>query len=80
MTYTVELSKCQDVMRRVARELKTRYSVSDSEIIWPHITQEYGITVKYSDILKENSPPTTVTFPSESFYTFLMLKYYENYE
>ena len=75
MTYTIKLSGCQKLIKNVARELKTRYSVNNNETIWPYITREYGITVKYSDILKEHLLPTTVTFPSESFYTFLLLKY-----
>ena len=73
--YTIELDRCHNVMKRLARDVKTKYSVSDNEIIWPHITKEYGITVNYQNLLRDGSPPTTVTFPSESLYTFLLLKY-----
>lgn len=75
MSYTMRLDQCQDVMRKLAKDLKAKYSVDDSETIWPYITQEYGISVKYADLLRDNSPPTQVVFPRESLYTFLMLKY-----
>jgi hypothetical protein len=75
MTYTVELDACHDVMRRVARELKTRHRVGDNETIWPYITQEHGITVRYGDLLRDNLSPATVTFPSKSYYIWLVLKY-----
>jgi hypothetical protein len=75
MTYTVELDACYDVMRRVAQELKIRHCVGDNEVIWPYITQKHGITVRYGDLLRDNLPPTTVTFPSEAYYTWLALKY-----
>jgi hypothetical protein len=75
MTYTIELDRCQSMMKRLAKDVKTKYSVNDNEIIWPHITKEHGITVNYKNLLRDDSPPTTVTFPSESFYTFLHLKY-----
>jgi hypothetical protein len=73
--YTIELDRCHRVMKRLARDVKTKYNVDDNEIIWPHITREYGITVKYKNYLRDDSLPTTVTFPSESLYTFLLLKY-----
>lgn len=76
MTYTVELDHCHTIMKRVAREVKTKYNVDDNEVIWPHITQEYGITVKYRNYLDPDpNEKTWVTFPSESLYTFLSLKY-----
>jgi hypothetical protein len=75
MTYTIELDRCQSMMKRLAKDVKIKYSVNDNEIIWPHITKEYGITVNYKNLLRDDSPPTMVIFPSESFYTFLQLKY-----
>jgi hypothetical protein len=76
MSYTIELDKCHKVMKRLARELKTKYNVGDNEIIWPYITQDYGIRVKYKNYLDPDpGAKTLVTFPSESFYTFLLLKY-----
>jgi hypothetical protein len=75
MSYTIELEQCHSVMRRIARAVKDKYAVDDNEIIWPHITREYGITVKYRNLLRDDGPPTTVTFPSERLYTFLQLKY-----
>jgi hypothetical protein len=75
MTYTIELDRCHSMMKRLAKDIKTKYSVDDNEIIWPHITQEYGITVNYKNLLRDDSSPTTVTFPCESCYTFLQLKY-----
>jgi hypothetical protein len=75
MTYTVELERCHSMMKRLARDVKTKYSVNDNEIIWPHITNEHGITVNYKNYLRDDSPPTTVTFSSEAQYILLMLKY-----
>jgi hypothetical protein len=75
MTYTIELDRCQSMMKQLAKDVKTKYSVNDNEIIWPYITKEYGITVNYKNLLQDDSPPTMVIFPSESFYTFLQLKY-----
>lgn len=75
MTYTIELNQCQDMMKRLSADIKTKYKVDDNEIIWPYITREYGITVTYRNMLRDDSPPTTVTFPSEPFYTLLHLKY-----
>jgi hypothetical protein len=75
MTYTIELDRCHSMMKQLAKDVKTKYSVDDNEIIWPHITREYGVTVQYQNLLRDHSPPTTVTFPSESLYTFLLLKY-----
>lgn len=75
MSYTIELDQCHDMMKKLAKDLITKYAVDDAETIWPYITQEYGITVKYKDLLRDDSPPTKVIFPSESLYTFLALKY-----
>jgi hypothetical protein len=75
MTYTIELEHCHSMMKRLARDVKTKYSVNDNEIIWPHITKEHGITVNYENLLRDDSPPTTVTFTSEAQFTLLMLKY-----
>jgi hypothetical protein len=75
MTYTIDLKDCLQVMQRVAREVKTRYSVSDNEVIWPYITKDYNITMRYGNLLSNPVEPALVTFPSEEFYTFLMLKY-----
>lgn len=75
MSYTIRLDQCHDVMRKLAKDLKVKYTVDDAETIWPYITREYGITVKYRDLLRDDSPPTLVVFPRESIYTFLMLKY-----
>jgi hypothetical protein len=76
MTYTIELDRCHSVMKRLAKEVKTKYNVSDNEVIWPHITREYSITIKYGNLMTEPYKPATVTFPSESLYTFLLLKYH----
>ena len=75
MTYTIELDTCHSVMRRVARELKTRHCVGDNEVIWPYITQEHGITVRYGNLLADPPVPALVTFPSEAYYTWLALRY-----
>jgi hypothetical protein len=75
MTYTIELDDCREVMMRVARELKTRHRVGDNEVIWPYITQEHGITIRYGNLLSNPTEPALVTFPSESYYTWLALKY-----
>jgi hypothetical protein len=75
MTYTVEITHCSELMRLVARELRVRHSVGDNEVIWPYITKEHGITVKYGNLASEPYLPATVTFPSEAFYAWLVLKY-----
>jgi hypothetical protein len=75
MTHTVELYDCIKVMRNLAREVKTRYSVSDNEVIWPYITKDYDITMQYGNLLSNPTEPALVTFPSESYYTWLALKY-----
>jgi hypothetical protein len=75
MTYTVKLDDCRKVMQRVARELKTRHRVGDDTVIWPHITQEHGITIRYGNLLSNPISPALVTFPSKAYYTWLALKY-----
>ena len=75
MTYTVELDACHSVMRRVARELKTQHRVGDNTVIWPYITREHGITIRYGNLLADPIMPALVIFPSESYYTWLALKY-----
>jgi hypothetical protein len=75
MTYTVELDACNDVMRRVARDLKIRHCVGDNETIWPYITQEHGITIRYCNLLADQIEPALLTFPSKAYYTWLVLKY-----
>jgi hypothetical protein len=75
MTYTIELSHCAELMRRVARELRERVEVGDDEIIWPYITREHGIKIKYGNLTTYPPGPATVTFPSEAYYTWLVLKY-----
>lgn len=75
MTYTVELDTCHGMMRRVARELKTRHHVGDNTVIWPYITREHGITIRYGNLLADPPAPAMVTFPSETYYTWLVLKY-----
>jgi hypothetical protein len=71
MTYTIELTRCSDLMRSLARELREQHRVGEDVIIWPYITREHGITLRYGTL----EFPATVTFPSESLYTFLLLKY-----
>jgi len=82
MTYTIELSKCLDLMRVLSQKVKVKYSVSENEISTPYLEKEYGLKIKYANILSKNKkiPAPTVTFPSEAHYTLLKLKYYENYE
>jgi hypothetical protein len=75
MTYTVKLDDCRKVMQRVARELKTRHRVGDDTVIWPYITQEHGITIRYGNLLSTPISPALVTFPSKAYYTWLALKY-----
>jgi len=75
MTYTIELDTCHDVMRRVAQELKTQHCVDDNTVIWPYITREHGITIRYGNLLADPPVPALVTFPSESYYTWLVLSY-----
>ena len=75
MTYTVKLDDCRKVMQRVARELKTRHRVGDDTVIWPYITQEHGITIRYGNLLSAPISPALVTFPSKAYYTWLVLKY-----
>jgi hypothetical protein len=79
MTYTVELSKCLDLMRVLSQEVKTKYSVGENEISTPYIQKEYGLKIKYANVLSKSKkiPAPTVTFPSESHYMLLMMKYYE---
>jgi hypothetical protein len=75
MTCTVKLDDCREVMQRVARELKTRHRVGDDTVIWPYITQEHGITIRYGNLLSNPISPALVTFPSKAYYTWLALKY-----
>jgi hypothetical protein len=75
MTYTVELGHCSELMRRVAQELRTRHAIDSGEIIWPHITREHGIKIKYGNLTTYPPGPATVTFPSEAYYAWLVLKW-----
>jgi hypothetical protein len=69
-------------MRVLSQKVKVKYSVSENEISTPYLEKEYGLKIKYANILSKNKkiPAPTVTFPSEAHYTLLKLKYYENYE
>jgi hypothetical protein len=69
-------------MRVLSQKVKVKYNVSENEISTPYIEQDYGLKIKYADILSKSKkiPAPTVTFPSEAHYTLLKLKYYENYE
>ena len=82
MSYTIELGKCLDLMRVLSQEVKEKYNISDNEISTPYIERDYGVKIKYANILSKQKkiPAPTVTFPSEAQYTLLKLKYYENYE
>jgi len=77
MTYTIELGKCLDLMRVLSQEVKVKYNIGDNEISTPYIQQEYGVKIKYANVLSKQKkiPAPTVTFPSEAQYTLLMLKY-----
>jgi hypothetical protein len=79
MTYTVELGECLDLMRVLSQEVKAKYNIGDDEISTPYIQKEYGLTIKYANVLSKSKkiPAPTVTFSSESHYTMLILKYYE---
>jgi hypothetical protein len=82
MTYTIELSECLDLMRVLSREVKAKYNIGDNEISTPYIQKEYGIKIKYANVLSKQKkiPAPAVTFLSEAHYTLLKLKYYESYE
>jgi hypothetical protein len=82
VSYTIELGKCLDLMRVLSQEVKEKYNISDNEISTPYIERDYGVKIKYANILSKQKkiPAPTVTFPSEAQYTLLKLKYYENYE
>jgi hypothetical protein len=69
-------------MRVLSQKVKVKYNVSENEISTPYLEKEYGLKIKYANILSKNKkiPAPTVTFPSEAHYTLLKLKYYENYE
>jgi len=77
MTYTIKLDECLDLMRVLSQEVKAKYNVGENEISSPYIQQEYGVKIKYANILSKQKkiPAPTVTFPSEAQYTLLMLKY-----
>jgi len=79
MSYTVKLDECLDLMRVLSQEVKAKYNVSDNEISTPYIQKEYGLKIKYANVLSKSKkiPAPTVTFPSEAHYTLLMMKYYE---
>jgi hypothetical protein len=82
MIYTVKLDECLDLMRVLSREVNAKYNIGENEISSPYIERDYGIRIKFGNILSKNEKAslTTVTFPSEEQYTLLKLKYYENYE
>lgn len=79
MTYTIPLIECMNLMREVARDIRQRRSIPEEENIWYYIGQEHGITITYGRTMFRNEThlgsPTTVTFPSESYYTMLVLRW-----
>jgi hypothetical protein len=79
MSYTIELGECLDLMRVLSHEVKAKYNIGDDEISTPYIQKEYGLKIKYANVLSKSKkiPAPTVTFPSEAHYTMLLLKYYE---
>jgi hypothetical protein len=79
MSYTIKINECLDLMRVLSQEVKTKYNISDNEISTPYIERDYGVKIKYANILSKRKkiPAPTVTFPSEAHYTLLMMKYYE---
>jgi hypothetical protein len=77
MRYTIELNKCLDLMRVLDDEVKRKYNIKENEISSPYIERDYGIRIKFGNILSKNEKVSlsTVTFPSEAQYTMMMLKY-----
>jgi hypothetical protein len=77
MSYTIELGECLDLMRVLSQEVKAKYNIGENEISSPYIEREYGLKIKYANVLTKQKkiPPSTVTFPSEAQYTMMMLKY-----
>jgi len=75
--YRIELNQCLDLMRVLDDEVKRKYNIKENEISSPYIEREYGIRIKFGNILSKNEKAslTTVTFPSEAQYTIMMLKY-----
>jgi hypothetical protein len=64
-------------MRVLDDEVKRKYNIKENEASSPYIEREYGIRIKFGNILSKNEKAslTTVTFPSEAQYTMMMLKY-----
>jgi len=79
MSYTIKLDECLDLMRVLSQEVKEKYNVGENEISTPYIERDYGVKIKYANVLSKRKkiPAPTVTFPSEAQYTLLKLKYYE---
>ena len=77
MSYTIELGECLDLMRVLSQEVKAKYNIGENEISSSYIEREYGLKIKYANVLSKQRkiPPSTVTFPSEAQYTMMMLKY-----
>jgi hypothetical protein len=75
--YTIELNQCLDLMRVLSDEVKRKYNINENEISSPYIEREYGLKIKYANVLSKNEKVSlsTVTFPSEAQYTMMMLKY-----
>jgi hypothetical protein len=75
--YRIELNQCLDLMRVLDDEVKRKYNIKENEASSPYIEREYGIRIKFGNILSKNEKAslTTVTFPSEAQYTMMMLKY-----
>jgi hypothetical protein len=64
-------------MRVLSQEVKAKYNIGENEISSSYIEREYGLKIKYANVLSKQKkiPPSTVTFPSETQYTMMMLKY-----
>jgi hypothetical protein len=77
MSYTIELGECLDLMRVLSQEVKAKYNIGENEISSSYIEREYGLKIKYANVLSKQKkiPPSTVTFLSEAQYTMMMLKY-----
>ena len=77
MTYTIELNKCLDLMLVLDDEVKRKYNIKENERSSLYIERDYGIRIKFGNILSKNEKVSlsTVTFPSEAQYTMMMLKY-----
>jgi hypothetical protein len=78
MTYAVKMWDCAQLMRVLAKEVRSKHNVLDPyEVVSHHIEREFNVKIVYDPnaLFDDSIEDPHIIFPSEAYYTMLLLKY-----